>query len=126
MKKEVVSTDQSPKAIGPYSQALKVGDFVFVSGQLPLDAASGEIVQGDMKDQTRAALSNLGAVLKAGGSALGNVVKTTVFIRDMAKFPEMNEVYAEFFRDRPPARSCVEVSRLPKNANVEIEAIAFC
>ena len=124
MEKEIVRTDQAPAAIGPYSQAVKLGEFIFASGQIAIDPTSGEIVQGDIKDQTRQVLKNLKAVLNAAGSSLERVVKATVFITNMEEFASMNEVYAEFFTDQPPARACVEVSRLPKDVLVEIEAIA--
>ena len=124
MEKEIVRTDQAPAAIGPYSQAVKLGEFIFASGQIAIDPTSGEIVRGDIKDQTRQVLKNLKAVLTAAGSSLERVVKATVFITNMEEFASMNEVYAEFFTDQPPARACVEVSRLPKDVLVEIEAIA--
>ena len=124
MEKQVVNTDQAPAAIGPYSQALKVGEMVFVSGQIPIDPATGDIVQGDIKAQTRQVLTNLNAVLAAAGSSLERTVKTTVYITNMDEFSQVNEVYSEFFKDQPPARACVEVSRLPKGVTVEIDAIA--
>ena len=124
MEKQVVNTDQAPAAIGPYSQALKIGEMVFVSGQIPIDPATGDIVQGDIKAQTRQVLTNLNAVLKAAGSSLEEAVKTTVYITNMDEFAQVNEVYSEFFKDQPPARACVEVSRLPKGVAVEIDAIA--
>ncbi len=125
MEKQVVNTDQAPAAIGPYSQAVKVGEMVFVSGQIPIDPATGDIVQGDIKAQTRQVLTNLKAVLKAAGSSLEKAVKTTVYITNMDEFSQVNEVYSEFFTDQPPARACVEVSRLPKGVAVEIDAIAL-
>ncbi len=125
MEKQVVNTDQAPAAIGPYSQALKVGEMVFVSGQIPIDPATGDIVQGDIKAQTRQVLTNLNAVLAAAGSSLERTVKTTVYITNMDEFSQVNEVYSEFFKDQPPARACVEVSRLPKGVAVEIDAIAI-
>ncbi len=124
MEKKVVNTDEAPAAIGPYSQALKVGEMVFVSGQIPIDPATGDIVQGDIKAQTRQVLTNLNAVLTAAGSSLEKTVKTTVYITNMDEFSQVNEVYSEFFTDQPPARACVEVSRLPKGVAVEIDAIA--
>ena len=124
MEKKVVNTDQAPAAIGPYSQAVKVGEMVFVSGQIPIDPATGDIVQGDIKAQTRQVLTNLNAVLTAAGSSLEKTVKTTVYITNMDEFTQVNEVYSEFFKDQPPARACVEVSRLPKGVAVEIDAIA--
>ncbi len=125
MEKQVVNTDQAPAAIGPYSQAVKVGEMVFVSGQIPIDPATGDIVQGDIKAQTRQALTNLNAVLAAAGSSLEKTVKTTVYITNMDEFSQVNEVYSEFFKDQPPARACVEVSRLPIGVAVEIDAIAI-
>ena len=125
MEKQVVNTDQAPAAIGPYSQAVKVGEMVFVSGQIPIDPATGDIVQGDIKAQTRQVLTNLNAVLTAAGSSLEKTVKTTVYITNMDEFSQVNEVYSEFFTDQPPARACVEVSRLPKGVAVEIDAIAI-
>jgi len=124
MEKQVVNTDRAPAAIGPYSQALKVGEMVFVSGQIPIDPTTGDIVQGDIKAQTRQVLTNLNAVLKAAGSSLEEAVKTTVYITNMDEFAQVNEVYSEFFKDQPPARACVEVSRLPKGVAIEIDAIA--
>jgi len=124
MEKKVVNTDQAPAAIGPYSQAVKVGEMVFVSGQIPIDPATGDIVQGDIKAQTRQVLTNLNTVLTAAGSSLEKTVKTTVYITNMDEFSQVNEVYGEFFTDQPPARACVEVSRLPKGVAVEIDAIA--
>jgi len=126
LKKVSVSTEKAPPAIGPYSQAIKFGDLVVVSGQIPMDPASGEIVSGDIRTQTRQVLNNLAAVLDAAGTSLDHVVKTTVFIADMDDFADMNAVYAEFFKTTPPARACVEVSRLPKDVHVEIEALAVC
>ena len=125
MEKTVVITTEAPAAVGPYSQALKTGDMVFASGQIPLDPKTGEIVAGDIQDQTRQALNNLKAVLFAAGTSLNKVVKTTVFITDMGKFAAMNEVYSEFFKAEPPARSCVQVGALPRGAEVEVEAIAI-
>ena len=125
MAREVVTTDRAPAAIGPYSQAVKVGEMVFVSGQIPIDPAIGDIVQGDIKAQTRQVLTNLNTVLKAAGSSLEKTVKTTVYITNMDEFSQVNEVYGEFFTDQPPARACVEVSRLPKGVAVEIDAIAI-
>jgi 2-iminobutanoate/2-iminopropanoate deaminase len=121
----IISTDKAPGAIGPYSQAVKTEAMVFVSGQLALDPASGNIVTGGIKAETRQAMQNLKRILEAAGSSLENVVKTTLFIKDMNDFPMINEVYGEFFQNDPPARACVEVARLPKDANVEIEAVGL-
>ncbi len=125
MKREIVSTTNAPGAIGPYSQAVKTDTMVYVSGQLAMDPETLELVGGDVQDETRKVLQNLQAVLEAADTSLSKVVKTTVFISDMNDFPKINEVYAEFFAESPPARACVEVSRLPKDARVEIEATAL-
>ena len=122
--KQIISTEQAPKAIGPYSQATVHGGLVFVSGQIPLDPATGQTVAGSIEAQTRRVLENLRAVLEAAGSSLGAVVRTTVYLKDMAEFPAMNAVYGEFFSENPPARSTVEVARLPRDVRVEIDAIA--
>ena len=121
---ETIATENAPKALGPYSQALKVGGFIFCSGQIPIDPATNTVVATTIEDQTRQAISNLGNVLAKAGSSLANVVKTTVFIKDMNDFAALNGVYAEMFGDTKPARSCVEVARLPKDVKVEIECIA--
>ncbi len=126
MQKEIISTNKAPAAIGPYSQAVKIGELVFVAGQIPIDPASGEVVNGDIQSQTRQALKNVEAVITAAGSSLDKVIKTTVFITSMDDFSLVNEIYAELFSTCAPARACVEVSRLPKDVNVEIEAIAAC
>ena len=122
--REVVASERAPKALGPYSQAIRIDSTVFCSGQVGLDAATGRLVAGDVQAQTRQALANLAAVLEAAGTSLPNVVKTTVFLANMDEFQEMNAVYAEFFPQSPPARSTVQVARLPLGALVEIEAIA--
>ncbi|MBA1335265.1 MAG: 2-iminobutanoate/2-iminopropanoate deaminase [Firmicutes bacterium] len=124
MSKEIISTSKAPGAVGPYSQGVKVGNLIFTSGQIAINPETGELVKGDIKEQTRQVLHNLEAVLNAAGSGLDKVIKATVFINDMAKFGEVNEVYASFFEGDYPARSCVEVSRLPKDVAVEIETIA--
>ena len=124
MKKEIVNTDLAPAAIGPYSQAIKLGDLVFTSGQIAIDPENGEMEQGGIATQTRRVLQNLSAVLSAAGASLETVVKTTVFIKSMDDFAEMNSVYSDFFNCQPPARSCVQIARLPKDALVEIEAVA--
>ena len=122
--KETISTDNAPGAIGPYSQAVKTGNMVFCSGQIPIDPATGEFVSGDVAEQTRQVLKNLSAVLEAAGADLNNVVKTTVFLADMNDFTAMNEVYAEFFSENKPARATVQAARLPRDARVEIDCIA--
>ena len=121
---EIVSTEKAPKALGPYSQAIKSGGFIFCSGQIPIDPAANAVVATTIEDQTRQAITNLGNVLKAAGSSLAKVMKTTVFISDMNDFAALNGVYAELFGDAKPARSCVQVARLPKDVKLEIEAIA--
>lgn len=124
MKHEIVHTDTAPAAIGPYVQAVRTGDMVFTSGQLGIDAVTGEI-PSSVSLQTKHALANLAAILEAAGSSVAAVVKTTIFLTDMADFATVNEIYAEFFGETKPARSCVQVAALPKNGNVEIEAIAL-
>lgn len=124
MQRERVSTTEAPAAIGPYSQAIITGNLVFASGQIALDPASGQLVEGDVQAQTRRAMENVAAVLQAAGSSLAQVVKTTVFLTTMDNFAAMNEVYAEYFSGEPPARSTVAVAQLPRNAIVEIEVIA--
>ena len=123
--KHVVSTESAPAAIGPYSQAVVAGDWLFASGQIPIDPATGTLVGGPVADQTERVLKNLAAVLEAAGASLGHVVKCTCYLKDMGAFAEMNEVYARFFGESPPARAAVEVSALPKGVDVEIDAVAF-
>lgn len=123
--KTIVQTDKAPAAIGPYSQAVKAGGFVFLSGQVALDPASGQVVEGDVRAQTERVLKNLQAVLAAAGSSLAAVVKTTVFLADMNDFAAMNEVYGRFFSSDPPARATVQAARLPKDVQVEIDLIAL-
>ena len=123
--KVIIQTDRAPKAIGPYSQAVKANGLVFASGQIPIDPQTGEFVSGGIQEQTRQVLKNLTAVLEAAGSGLDRVVKTTVFLLDMQEFVAMNEVYGEFFKEEPPARATVQAARLPRDARVEIEAIAL-
>ena len=124
MKHQVIHTDNAPAAIGPYSQAIKAGNMLFVSGQVPFVPETMEIVEGDVQAQTRQSLTNVQAILKEAGADFSDVVKTTVFIKDMNEFALINEVYAEFFGENKPARACVEVARLPKDVKVEIEVIA--
>lgn len=123
--REIIQTADAPAAIGPYSQAVKIDGLVFASGQIPIDPASGQFVEGGIKEQTEQVLKNLAAVLEAAGSGLNRVIKTTVFLADMQEFATMNEVYGKFFKDEPPARATVEAARLPRDARVEIEAIAL-
>ena len=125
MKKKIITSENAPKAIGPYSAGITINNFLFTSGQLGIDPLTGLIVKGGIKAETKQALMNLDAVLKAAGTSLNNVVKTTVFLRNMVEFIEMNEVYAEFFTINYPARSAVQVARLPKDGAVEIEAVAY-
>ena len=122
--KQPIATKQAPQAIGPYSQAVLSDGVAYLSGQIPLDPATGQIVEGDVAAQTERVLENLKAVLAACGSSLDQVLKTTVYLQDMAEFPRMNEVYARYFPSAPPARSTVQVARLPRDARIEIDAIA--
>jgi 2-iminobutanoate/2-iminopropanoate deaminase len=122
--KEIVTTDRGPKPIGPYSQAVKTNGFLYLSGQVALDPKTNEMPAGDIRQQTERVLENIKGILEAAGSNLHHVVKTTVFLKDMNEFPAMNEVYGRYFTSAPPARSTVQVSRLPKDALVEIEVIA--
>jgi 2-iminobutanoate/2-iminopropanoate deaminase len=122
--KNIIATDHAPRAIGPYSQAVQAGDLVFASGQIPIDPATGEFVAGGIAEQTEQVLRNLTAVFEAAGVEMNQVVKTTVFLADMDDFTSMNEVYGRFFGDAPPARATVQAARLPRDARVEIEAIA--
>jgi 2-iminobutanoate/2-iminopropanoate deaminase len=124
MKKRVIHTDKAPKAIGPYSQAIQAGNFLFLSGQIPLDPASGELVKG-IRGQTRRVLENLKGVLESQQLGMEDVVKVTIFLKDMGNFSQVNEVYSTYFPSSPPARSTVEVARLPRDADIEIEIIAF-
>ena len=125
MEKIVISTNTAHAAIGPYSQAIKVGNLVFISGQIPITPATGEIIQGDIRHQTRQVLENLKRILETAGSSLNKVVKTTIFMKDLNNYAAINDVYKEFFQHAPPARSAVQAARLPKDVGVEIEAIAF-
>lgn len=124
MEKEIISTKNAPAAIGPYSQGVKIGNLIFTSGQLPIDMSTGELVTGDVKKATEASLKNVGAILEAQGSSFDKVIKTVVFIKDMDDFAAVNEVYSKFFTINQPARSCVQVAKLPKDALVEIEVVA--
>jgi 2-iminobutanoate/2-iminopropanoate deaminase len=124
MERKVVFTEKAPKAIGPYSQAIKVGNMIFTSGQIGIVPETGELIQGDIEKETRQVLENLKAVLSEAGATLNDVVKVTVFIKDMGQFGRINEIYGEYFNENKPARSCVEVARLPKDVNIEVEAVA--
>lgn len=123
--KQVITTDRGPKAIGPYSQAIKANGFIFVSGQIALDPATGAIADGDVRAQTERVMENLKGIVEAAGSSLDKVVKTTVFLKDMNDFAAMNETYGPYFPANPPARATVEVARLPRDVRVEIELIAL-
>jgi 2-iminobutanoate/2-iminopropanoate deaminase len=122
--KKIISTSDAPAAIGPYSQAIRSGNFIFCSGQIALDPKSGEMVSDDIRAQTRRVLDNISGVLKSQGLSLGDVLKTTIFLTDLGNFQMVNEIYGSYFNNQPPARSTVQVSALPKGANVEIEVIA--
>jgi len=122
--KQTISSNSAPKAIGPYSQALRAGQLLFVSGQVPLDPATGQMVAGGIAEQTRRVLDNLGAVLSAGGRSFADVVRTTIFLADMDDFAAVNEIYGQYFSEPYPARATVQVARLPKDARVEIDVIA--
>ena len=123
--KEIIATDKGPKAIGPYSQAVRANGFVFVSGQIPLDPATGELLVGDIGQQTVRVLENLKAILEAAGSSMDRAVKVSVFLRDMSEFAGMNAIYAKYFPNNPPARATVQVARLPRDVGVEIDVIAL-
>lgn len=126
MNRERVSTSDGPQAIGPYSQAIAAGELVFVSGQIPIDPATGELIEGGIEEQTDRAMKNLKAIIEAAGSSMSRVVKTTVYITDMDDFQAMNGVYGRYFEgDEPPARAAIQAGRLPKGVSVEIEAIAL-
>jgi len=123
--KKVVFTEKAPKPIGPYSQAVCVNGWLFISGQIPIDPATGEFVKGDFKAQVERVLENIKAIVEAAGGTLDNIVKVTVFLKDMTKFAEFNEVYSRYFPSNPPARSAIGVAALPRGAEVEVEAIAY-
>jgi len=124
MEKRVIQTEKAPKAIGPYSQAIQAGNLIFISGQIPLDPATGELVKGDIRQQTRQVLENIKGILESQEIKMEDVVKATIFLKDMGNFNQVNEVYATYFSSFPPARSTVEVTRLPRDVEIEIEAIA--
>jgi 2-iminobutanoate/2-iminopropanoate deaminase len=123
--KTIITSPHAPAAIGPYSQAIVYNGFAYLSGQIPLDPATGQVVEGDIQAQTTRVLENMKAVLEACGSSLGQVLKTTVFVKDLGEFAKMNEIYGKYFEANPPARSTVEVARLPRDVRVEIEAVAI-
>jgi len=125
MGKKVIQTNKAPKAIGPYSQAIQAGDFLFLSGQIPLDPKTGELVKGDIRKQTQQVLENIKGVLESQGLVMEDVVKSTIFLKDIGNFNQVNEVYATYFPSSPPARSTVEVAKLPRDTDIEIEAIAL-
>jgi 2-iminobutanoate/2-iminopropanoate deaminase len=122
---QAISTPAAPAAIGPYSQAVRVGDFLFVSGQIPLDPATGVPIEGDVRTQTRRVLENLGGILEAAGASFDRVVKTTVYLLDMNDFAAMNDVYGRYFASPAPARATIQVGRLPKDVRIEIDAVAY-
>lgn len=125
MSNQVINTKNAPAALGPYSQGIKAGNTIYVSGQLPINPQTGELYTGgDIKEETRISLENVKAILAEGGATLNDVVKCTVYIKDMNQFGLINEMYGEYFKDNKPARACIEVAKLPKNANVEVDAIA--
>jgi 2-iminobutanoate/2-iminopropanoate deaminase len=123
--KEIIATEKAPKAIGPYSQAVRANGFIFVSGQIPIDPATGELLAGDIAQQTARVLENLKAILEAAGSSLDRVVKVSVFLKDLSEFAAMNAMYAKYFPENPPARATVQVARLPRDVGVEIDLIAL-
>ncbi len=122
---EIISTDKAPRPVGPYSQAIKAGPFLFISGQIPIDPSTNEVIKGDIRAQTRRVLDNIKAILEAAGYSLKDVVSVTVFLKDLKLFSEFNEVYAEYFPENPPTRTTVEVSNLPKGVLIEMNAIAY-
>ena len=125
MNTRIIKTDQAPAAIGPYSQAVRIGNMLYTAGQIALDPRSGEFLSGEIEQETERTLENISAILKADGLSLGNVVKTTVYLTDLSHFARMNQIYEKYFSENKPARACVQVAALPKGAKVEIEAIAF-
>ncbi|HEV2283091.1 MAG TPA: RidA family protein [bacterium] len=125
MSKRIVRTEEAPQAIGPYSQAVVAGGFVYTAGQLALDPHTGQLVPGDVRIQTKRVMENIKAILETAGSSLANVVKTTIFLRDMNDFGAMNEIYGSYFQEDPPARSTVQVAKLPRDGAVEIEVVAL-
>jgi len=126
MKKRIIHTNQAPTAIGPYSQAIRIGDFLYTSGQIALDPESGQFLFGEIEEETEQTIKNISAILQAEGLNLENVIKTTVYLSDLKNFERMNQVYEKYFSENKPARACVQVAALPKGAKVEIDAIAAC
>jgi len=126
MKKRIIHTNQAPTAIGPYSQAIRIGDFLYTSGQIALDPESGQFLFGEIEEETEQTIKNISAILQAEGLYLENVIKTTVYLSDLKNFERMNQVYEKYFSENKPARACVQVAALPKGAKVEIDAIAAC
>jgi len=125
VRKKVVQTEKAPKAIGPYSQAIQTGNLLFLSGQIPIDPKTGQLITGDIGRQTKQVLENIKAILESQGLGMDDVVKVTIFLKDMGNFSQVNEVYATYFTSAPPARSTVEVGRLPRDVGIEVEAIAL-
>ena len=125
MRKKVIQTDKAPKAIGPYSQAIQAGNMIFLSGQIPIDPKTGELTGGDIRQQTQQVLENIKGLLESQRLGMEDVIKVTIFLKDMGNFNQVNEVYAAYFSSSPPARSIVEVAKLPRNVEIEIEAIAL-
>ncbi|MEL7568540.1 MAG: RidA family protein [Dehalobacterium sp.] len=125
MMKRTINSKKAPQAIGPYSQAVQTGQLLYVSGQLPVDAATGQLVQSNIEAETKQVLENIKAIIEEAGAKMADIVKTTIFIKDMNDFQRVNEAYQDYFQTEPPARVCIEVSKLPKDANIEIDAIAY-
>ncbi|MGD9679751.1 MAG: RidA family protein [Candidatus Obscuribacterales bacterium] len=123
---ETITTEKAPQAIGPYSQAVKANGFVYVSGQIPIDPASGQLLTGSLTEQTRQVMTNIASILESAGASLDTVLKTTIYLKDMNDFDEVNKVYGEFFPNHKPARATVQVARLPKDVSIEVDAIATC
>ncbi|HIF01830.1 MAG TPA: RidA family protein [Nitrospinaceae bacterium] len=126
MRKRIIQTELAPAAIGPYSQAIRIGDFLYTSGQIALDPKSGKFLSGEIKEETEQTLRNISAILQADGLELENVIKTTVYLSDLNDFVQMNQIYEKYFSKNKPARACVQVAALPKGAKIEIDAIASC
>jgi len=124
VQKEIISTKDAPQAIGPYSQAIRFGNLIFISGQIPIEPETGKILKGDIKEQTKLILENLNNVLAAGGTSLNDVLRTTIYLTDLENYPVVNETYTQYFNDMPPTRSTVQVAKLPMDAQIEIDAIA--